>query len=137
MGTLATFLLLKDTTPSESSSSERTSNTLFPMSRGAGTGDEATASGTAAMGGGELGVGSVWGLRGGGEDGPSGVSVVVGVGEGEDSGRFGSAAGAEEAPALVARAAFGAFAKTILLEESITDPTFRQTKEQKLRPMQL
>jgi len=63
--------------------------------------------------------------------------VVVGVGEGEDSGRLGSAAGAEEAPALVARAAFSAFAKTILLEESITDPTFRPTKEQKLRPMQL
>jgi len=63
--------------------------------------------------------------------------VVVGVGEGEDSGRLGSAARAEEAPALVARAAFSAFAKTILLEESIIDPTFRQTKEQKLRPMQL
>jgi len=137
MGTLATFLLLKDTTPSESSSSERISNTLFPLSRGAGAGDEATTSGTAAMGGGELGVGSVWGLRGGGEDGPSGVSVVVGVGEGEDSGRFGLAAGAEEAPALVARAAFSAVAKTILLEESITDPTFRQTKQQKLRPIQL
>ena len=56
MGTLAAFLLLKDTTPSESSSSERISNTLFPLSRGAGAGDEATASGTAAMGGGELGV---------------------------------------------------------------------------------
>ena len=56
MGTLAAFLLLKNTPPSESSSSERTSNTLFPLSRGAGAGDEATASGTAAMGGGELGV---------------------------------------------------------------------------------
>ena len=63
--------------------------------------------------------------------------MVVGVGEGEDSGRLGSITGAEEAPALVARAAFSVFAKTILLEESITDPTFRQTKEQKLRPMQL
>ena len=62
---------------------------------------------------------------------------MVGVGEGEDGERFGSAAGAEEAPALVARAAFSAFAKTILLEESITDPIFRQTKEQKLRPTQL
>ena len=55
MGTLVAFLLLK-TTPSESSSSERTSNTLFPLSRWVGAGDEATASGTAAMGGGELGV---------------------------------------------------------------------------------
>jgi len=53
-GTLAAFLLLKDTTPSESSSSERISKTLFPLSRGVGAGDEATASGTAAMGGGEL-----------------------------------------------------------------------------------
>ena len=56
MGTLAAFLLLKDTTPSESSSSERISKTLFPLSRGVGTGDEATASGTAAMGGGEPSV---------------------------------------------------------------------------------
>jgi len=55
-GTLAAFLLLKDTTPSESSSSERISKTLFPLSRGVGARDEATASGTAAMGGGELGV---------------------------------------------------------------------------------
>jgi len=62
--------------------------------------------------------------------------VVVGVGEGEDNGSFESAAGMVEAPALVARAAFSAFAKTILLEESITDPTFRQTKEQKLKPCQ-
>ena len=129
MGTLAAFLLLKSTTPSESSSSERTSNTLFPLSRGVGAGDEAIASGTAAMGGGELGVWSVWGLRGGGEDGPSGVSVVFGVGEGEDDVRVGSAAGVLEAPALAARAAFSAFAKTILVEESITDPTSRQTKE--------
>ena len=52
------------------------------------------------MGGGELGVWSVCGLRGGGEDGPSGVSVGVGVDEGEDSGRFGSAVGVVEAPAL-------------------------------------
>ena len=56
------------------------------------------------------------------------------MGEGEDNGRFGSAEGAVEAPALVARAAFSAFANTILLEESITDPSFRQTREQKLKP---
>ena len=68
MGTLAA-LLLKTTPPPESSSSERTSSTLFPLSRGAGAGDEATANGTVTMGGGELGVWSVWGPRGGGEDG--------------------------------------------------------------------
>ena len=54
--TLAAFLLLKDTTPSESSSSERISKTLFPLSKGVGAGDEATTRGTAAMGGGESGV---------------------------------------------------------------------------------
>ena len=63
--------------------------------------------------------------------------MVVGVGEGEDNGRLGSAARAVEAPALVARAAFSAFAKTILLEESITDPASKQTKQQKLGPKQL
>jgi len=62
--------------------------------------------------------------------------VVVGVGEGEDNRRFGSAAGAVEAPTLEARAAFSALAKTILLEESITDPAFRKTKEQELQPHQ-
>jgi len=63
--------------------------------------------------------------------------VVVGGGKGKVDERFGSAAGAEEAPALAARAAFSAFAKTILLEASITDPTFRQTEQQKLRLKQL
>ena len=55
MGTLAAFLLLKTTPSSESSSSDRISSTLFPLSRGAGAGDEATTSGTAAIGGGEWG----------------------------------------------------------------------------------
>ena len=48
-----------------------------------------------------------------------GASVVVGGGKGWVNEGFGSAAGAEEAPALAARAAFIAFAKTILLEASI------------------
>jgi len=61
---------------------------------------------------------------------------VVGVGEGEDNGRFGSAIGVVEAPALGARAAFSALARTILLDESITDPALRQFKEQKLKPHQ-
>ena len=62
--------------------------------------------------------------------------MVVGVGEGEDNGRFGSVVRVVEAPALEARAAFSALAKTILLGESITDPAFRQTKEQRLKPRQ-
>ena len=56
------------------------------------------------------------------------MSLVVGGGKGKVNEGFGSAAGAEEEPALAARAAFIAFAKTILLEASITDPTFRQTQ---------
>ena len=56
IGTLAAFLLLKGATPSESSSSDIISKTRFPLSRGVGAGDEATANGTAAMGGGEPGV---------------------------------------------------------------------------------
>ena len=51
--------------------------------------------------------------------------MVVGVGEGEDNGRFGSTVGVVEVPALEARAAFSALAKTIVLDESITDPAFR------------
>ena len=77
------------------------------------------------MGGGEPGVGSAWGLCEDGEDESSGASVVVGGGKGRVDGGFGSATWAEEAPALAARAAFIAFARTILLEASITDPTFR------------
>ena len=42
---------------------------------------------------------------------------MVGVGKGKVNERFGSAAGAEEAPTLVARAACSAFAKTILDED--------------------
>ena len=80
------------------------------------------------MGGGEPGVGSTSGLWEDGEDKPSGASVVVGGGKGKVNEGFESASGAEEAPALAARAAFIAFAKTILLEASITDPTFRQTQ---------
>ena len=55
-GTLVDFLLLKGATPSESSSSDMISKTRFPLSRGVGAGDEATARGTAAMGRGEPGV---------------------------------------------------------------------------------
>jgi len=55
-GTLAAFLLLKGATSSESSSSDMTSKTRLPLSGGVGAGDEATAKGTAAMGGGEPGV---------------------------------------------------------------------------------
>jgi len=52
MGTLAAFLLLKGATPSKSSSSDIISKTRFSLSRGVGAGDEASARGTTAMGGG-------------------------------------------------------------------------------------
>jgi len=73
----------------------------------------------------------------GGEDEPSGVSAVIGGGGDRVGGRIGSAAGAEEAPALAARASFIAFASIILLEASITDPASKQTRQQKLGPKQL
>jgi len=75
---LAALLFLKTSPSPESSSSDGISSTLFPLSRGAGAGDEATTRGTTAMGGGEFAVCNVWGLCAG-EDGPSGVSEEVGV----------------------------------------------------------
>ena len=136
-GTRADFLLLKGATPSDSSSSDRISKTLFPLSRGVGAGDEAAARGTAAIGEGELGVGSTsepGGDVGDGLEAPSAVTGGGGVGAG---GRIGLAAGLEEAPALAARASFSAFANIILLETPITDPTPRQTKQQGLVLKQL
>jgi len=53
---LLVLLLLKTCPSPEPSSSEGTTRTLLPLSRGAGVGARATARGTAAMGGGELGV---------------------------------------------------------------------------------
>jgi len=59
-------------------------------------------------------------------------------GDGDRVGRgIGAAAGTEEALALAARASFIAFASIILLEASITDPTPKQTKQQKSGPKQL
>ena len=136
-GTRADFLLLKGATPSVSSSSDRISKTLFPLSRGVGAGDEAAARGTAAMGEGELGVGSTsepGGDVGDGLEAPSAVTGGGGVGAG---GRIGLAAGLEEAPALAARASFSAFANIILLETPIINPTPRQTKQQGLVLKQL
>ena len=55
------LLLLKACPSFEPSSSEGMVSTPLPLSRGAGVGVLATASGTAAMGGGQLGVWRVWG----------------------------------------------------------------------------
>jgi len=136
-GTRAYFLLLKGATPSESSSSDRISKTRFPFSRGVGAGDEAAARGTAAMGGGELGVGSASGLCGGDGDELKGASAVTGGGGDRVGGGIGAAAGTEEALALAARASFIALASIILLEASITYPTSKQIKQQKLGPKQI
>ena len=62
---------------------------------------------------------------------------MIGGGGDRVGGGTGSAAGVEEAPALAARASFIAFASIILLEAPITDPTSKQTKQQKLGPKQL
>ena len=136
-GTRADFLLLKGATPSDSSSSDRISKTLFPLSRGVGAGDEAAARGTAAIGGGELGFGSTLEPGGDVEDGLEGASAVTGSGGDGTGGRIGLAAGLEEAPALAARASFSAFANIILLETPITDPTSRQANQQVLALEQL
>jgi len=128
---------LKGATPSESSSSDRISKTRFPLSRGVGAGDEAAARGTAAMGGGELGVGSASGLCGDDRDELKGASAVTGGGGDGVGGGIGAAAGTEEALALAGRASFIALASIILLEASITDPTSKQTKQQKLGPKHL
>ena len=53
---------------------------------------------------------------------------MIGGGGDRAGGGTGSAAGVEEAPALVARASFIAFASIILLEASITDPTSQTAK---------
>ena len=87
--TLLVLLLLKACPSSEPSSSEGMVSTPLPLSRGAGVEVLATASGTATIGGGELGVWRVWGelvvwvvcgevgLCGGSE----GVFSVMGVSE--------------------------------------------------------
>ncbi|XP_068503925.1 uncharacterized protein [Phaseolus vulgaris] len=131
-GTRADFLLLKGATPSDSSSSDRISKTLFPLSRGGGAGDEAAARGTAAIGEGELGVGSKSEPDGDVGDGLEAASAVTGGGGVGAGGRIGLATGLEEMPALAARASFSAFANIILLEAPITDPTSRQAKQQGL-----
>ncbi|XP_068497694.1 uncharacterized protein [Phaseolus vulgaris] len=136
-GTRADFLLLKGATPSVSSSSDRISKTLFPLSRGVGAGDEAAARGTSAIGEGELGVGSTSEPGGDVGDGLEAPSAVIGGGGVGADGRIGLAVGLEEAPALAARASFSAFANIILLETPITDPTPRQTKQQGLVLKQL
>jgi len=59
--TLLVLLLLKTCPSPEPSSSEGTIRTPLPLSRGVGLEVLATASGTIAIGGGELGVWSVWG----------------------------------------------------------------------------
>ena len=105
-GTRADFLLLKGATPPDSSSSDRISKTLFPLSRGVGAGDEAAARGTAAIGEGEWGVGSTSEPGGDVGDGLKAPSTVTGGGGVRAGGRIGLAVGLEEAPALAARASF-------------------------------
>jgi len=90
-----------------------TTRTPLPLSRGAGVRLVATASGTAAIGGGELGVWREWGELG--------VWAVCGVGEG---GRLDSVMGVLEAPAFPDVAlgrALKVLASVIRLDESITD----------------
>jgi len=124
-------------------------STLLPLSRGAAGGVLATASGTATMGRGELGVWSVggeldvwsvegtWSMRGEfgvwREWGELGVSAVWCGGDGGSG--LDSVVGVVEAPAFAGDAskrAFKDFSSSTPLEESITDAAPRQTKQQRL-----
>ena len=123
------LLLLKTYPSPEPSSSEGTTRTPLPLSRGAGVEVWATASGTAAIGEGELGVWRVWGelvvWAVCGEVGLCGVS------EG-----FFSAMGVSEVSAFAAVAlvrAFKALARARRLDESITEAAPRQAKEQRVK----
>jgi len=112
------FLLLKTCPSPELSSSEGTTKTPLPLSRGAGAGVQAAARGTAAMGGGEL---VVWRL--------CGESVVVAVFR--ELGLWGASEGASRAPTFPAIALlilFSFLANAKRLDESITEATPQQTK---------
>jgi len=78
VGTLAGLLFLKTRGLPESSLSEFISNTLFPLSGRAGTCVDAAARGTAAMGGGEVGVWQVWGENSGVSREVTGAGGVMG-----------------------------------------------------------
>ena len=127
--TLLVLLLLKTYPSPEPSSSEGTMRTPLPLSRGAGVEVLATTSGTSAIGGGELGVWRLWGELV--------VWAVCGeVGLCGVSGGFLSAMEVSEAPAFAEVAlvrAFKALARARRLDESITEATPRQAKEQRVR----
>ena len=113
------LLLLKACPSSEPSSSEGMVSTPLPLLRGAGVGVLATASGTAAMGGGELGVWRAWG-----ELVLWAVCGEVGLCGGSE--RIFSVMGVSEAPAFADVAlvrALKALASARRLDESITEAT--------------
>ena len=120
--TLLVLHLLKTCPSPEPSSSEGTTRTLLPLSRGAGVEVCATASGTATIRGGELGVWRVWG------------ELVVGAVCGE-FGLCGASKGALEVSAF-AEAALGralkVLASAIRLDESITDAASDKQKSKRL-----
>ena len=109
-------------------------STLLPLSRGAVGGVPATASGTAAMGGGDLGVWSVRGEFGVCREwGELGVSAMWRGGDGGSG--LDSMTGIMEAlafPGDASKRVFRDLASSTRLEESITDAAPRQTKQQRL-----
>ena len=129
--TLLVLLLLKTCPSSEPSSSEGMTRTPLPLSRGAGVEVLATASGTAAIGGGELGVWRVWGElvvwavcgEAGLCGGSKGVFSVIGVYEASTFAEV----------ALVR--AFKALASARRLDESITKATLGKQKNKGLEPI--
>jgi len=111
-GTPAALLLLETKAAPESSLSESITSTLFPLLGRAGTGVDAMANGTAAMGGGEADGGGV------------GREAMVGT-----SGATASP------PPLVDFAFFKNLASASRLEEVITEPAAVRVTEQ--RPIQI
>ena len=129
--TLLVLLLLKTCPSPEPSSSEGTMRTPLPLSRGAEVEVLATASGTATIRGGELGVWRVWGE----------LVVWAVCGEAGLCGGFEgvfSVIGVSEAPAFAEVAlvrAFKALARARRLDESITEATPDKQKNKGLEPI--
>jgi len=95
-------------------------STLLPLSRGAVGGVPATASRTAAMGGGDLGVWSVRGEFGVCREwGELGVSAVWGSGDGGN--KLDCIGEVLEAPPFALKRAFKDLANSIHVAKSITD----------------
>jgi len=125
VGTAVALLFLKTRAQPESSLSEFITSTLFPLSGRAGEGVDATAKGTATIGGGEADVRQVR------EDGGG----VCWEATGTRGVRGGTSGTMVSPPPLVDFAFFKNLASASRLEEVITEPATVRVTEQ--RPIQI